>query len=274
MIRPHLNPLPQGEEAGLAASEGSARLFVSLDVYYDVDSRSAAMNMAVDEALLENARLPTIRFYRWDHPALSFGYFGRYADVSEHKRDLIRRWTGGGTVFHGEDLTYSIVIPASDPAFRESSKSIYEKVHCALREALVAIGQGAELAEKPTLNSESFREQAVQPASARDGLRRGERSTSNAQLSRKSDACFANPVRADVLLDGRKIAGAAQRRTTCGLLHQGSIQNTAARNDLPERFAQALSKKIERREIEGEIVRRAQEIAAQKYGTEAWLQKR
>lgn len=254
MIRPHLDPLPQGEEAGLAAGEGSARLFVSLDVYYDVDSRTAAMNMAVDEAFLENARLPTIRFYRWDHPALSFGYFGRYADVSEHERDLVRRWTGGGIVFHGEDLTYSIVIPASDPAFCESSKAIYEKVHCALREALIAIGQGAELAEQPTLNVQ--------------------RSTSNAQLSRKSDACFANPVPADVLLDGRKIAGAAQRRTTRGLLHQGSIQNTAAGNDLPERFAQALSKKIERREIDGEIVRRAQEIAAQKYGTEAWLQKR
>ena len=259
MIRPHLNPLPQGEEAGLAAGEGSARLFVSLDVYYDVDSRSAAMNMAVDEALLENARLPTIRFYRWDHPALSFGYFGRYADVSEHKRDLIRRWTGGGIVFHGEDLTYSIVIPASDPAFCESSKSIYEKVHCALCEALIKQGERAELSVAAAVYDRG-KPSSPEMTAVTD--------------RRSSDNCFANPVPADVLLDGRKIAGAAQRRTTRGLLHQGSIQNTSARNDLPERFAQALSKKIERRKIEGEIVRRAQEIAAQKYGTEAWLQKR
>jgi lipoyl(octanoyl) transferase len=234
-------------------------LFAKLLICHDRIGRTAAMNMAVDEALLENARLPTIRFYRWDHPALSFGYFGRYADVSEHKRDLIRRWTGGGIVFHGEDLTYSIVIPASDPAFCESSKSIYEKVHCALCEALIEQGERAELSVA---------------AAVYDRRKPSSPETTAVTDRRSSDNCFANPVRADVLLDGRKIAGAAQRRTTRGLLHQGSIQNTAAGNDLAERFAQALSKKIERREIDGEIVRRAEEIAAQKYGTEAWLQKR
>ncbi|MGH8099863.1 MAG: lipoyl protein ligase domain-containing protein, partial [Chthoniobacterales bacterium] len=87
------------------------------------------------------------------------------------------------------------------------------------------------------------------------------------------DACFMNPVCADVLLDGRKIAGAAQRRTRRGLLHQGSIQNIDTGNNLAERFAQVLSKQIERREIDVEIVRHAQEIAEQKYGTEAWLRK-
>ena len=233
-------------------------IFGPLHVLYDNESRSAAMNMAVDEALLENARLPTIRFYRWDHPALSFGYFGRYADVSEHKRDLVRRWTGGGIVFHGEDLTYSIVIPANDPAFCESSKSIYEKVHCALCEALIEQGERAELSVAPVYDRR--KPSSPETTAVTDRCNR--------------DNCFANPVPADVLLDGRKIAGAAQRRTTRGLLHQGSIQNTAAGNDLAERFAQALSKKTERREIDGEIVRRAREIAAQRYGTEAWLQKR
>ena len=53
--------------------------------------------------------------------------------------------------------------------------------------------------------------------------------------------CFANPVRADVMIDGRKIAGAAQRRTRRGLLQQGSIQGFAMNIDLAERFAQALS---------------------------------
>ena len=53
--------------------------------------------------------------------------------------------------------------------------------------------------------------------------------------------CFANPVRADVMMDGRKIAGAAQRRTRRGLLQQGSIQNFAMKTDLAQKFAQALS---------------------------------
>ena len=94
--------------------------------------------MAIDEALLEFAMVPSIRFYRWQSPALSFGYFGKFADVScyERERDLVRRWTGGGIVFHGEDLTYSIVIPASDSVFGESSTAIFENVHRVLADAL------------------------------------------------------------------------------------------------------------------------------------------
>ena len=45
-------------------------LFASLNVYHDIASRSATVNMAIDEALLETAEIPTIRFYTWDHPAL------------------------------------------------------------------------------------------------------------------------------------------------------------------------------------------------------------
>src|SRR5204862_5253060 len=123
-------------------------LFASLNVYHDIASRSAALNMAVDEALLETAKIPTIRFYTWDHPALSFGYFGKFADVENHvlQRDLARRWTGGGIVFHGDDLTYSIVIPATEPAFSKSSSSIYERIHNALCDALVSEGRDAVVA--------------------------------------------------------------------------------------------------------------------------------
>ena len=94
------------------------QLFGRLQVCHGVSRHSAAMNMAIDEALLETAVGPTIRFYRWRSPALSFGYFGKFSDVAVYtaERDLVRRWTGGGIVFHGDDLTYSVVIPANDPA--------------------------------------------------------------------------------------------------------------------------------------------------------------
>ncbi len=49
--------------------------------------------MAIDEALLEIATRPTIRFYQWDHPALSFGYFGRFADVAGNEA---RDWSDVG----------------------------------------------------------------------------------------------------------------------------------------------------------------------------------
>jgi lipoyl(octanoyl) transferase len=231
-------------------------LFAALEVYSDNAPRSAAMNLAIDEALLESAAAPSIRFYCWKSPALSFGYFGRFADVADKasERDLVRRWTGGGIVFHGEDLTYSIVIPAGDPLFGESSISIYEKVHRALCDALNANSERAVVAG------------GVDPSGVAVEMR--------AAVSASRYRCFAHPVRADVMIDGRKVAGAAQRRTRCGLLQQGSIQYVDLGNSLSERFVEALSSNCRTRRIEREILKRAEKIAAHKYGTEDWLRKR
>ena len=219
-------------------------IFGSLDVYHDESSRTAALNMGIDEALLEHATAPSIRFYKWDHPALSFGYFGKFTDVANHagQRDLVRRWTGGGIVFHGNDLTYSIVIPATEPAFSESSTSIYEKIHDAIRAAFAANGQRVELAAN------------VAP--------------------KISDSCFANPVRADVILNGHKVAGAAQRRTRRGLLQQGSIQDVDLSNKFAGQFASELCSKCYHKALDERLIARAHEIAEQKYETQVWLHKR
>jgi lipoyl(octanoyl) transferase len=232
------------------------RLFGALEVCHDKVGHSAAVNMAIDESLLEYAALPAIRFYRWQSPALSFGYFGRFADVVRYPRDLVRRWTGGGIVFHGDDLTYSIVIPANDAAFAESSMSIYEKVHQALCDALSEAGQPAVV------------------AAGADRVPGGAGVAPRTGISDAGYSCFANPVRADVMIDGRKIAGAAQRRTRRGLLQQGSIQGIEFGNSLAEQFAQALSTNCCERKVDEEILNRARELAEQKYGTESWLRKR
>jgi len=223
-------------------------LFSPLDVYHDRMPHSAAMNMAIDEALLEYATIPLIRFYRWESSALSFGYFGRFTDIARYQceRDLVRRWTGGGIVFHGEDLTYSVVIPASDTAFAESSISIYETIHQALCHALSETGWRPVIATVATLTG----------------------------ISDAGYSCFANPVRADVMIDGRKIAGAAQRRTRRGLLQQGSIQGIDLQSDLAERFARELSTDRREQKVDEKILNRARELAEQKYGTESWLRKR
>jgi lipoate-protein ligase A len=76
------------------------------------------------------------------------------------------------------------------------------------------------------------------------------------------------------MIDDRKIAGAAQRRTRRGLLQQGSIQGISMNIDLTEKFAQALSANCSEFEINEEALQRAREIAQQKYGTESWLRKR
>jgi lipoate-protein ligase A len=210
------------------------------------------MNMAIDEALLEGLTVPAVRFYCWQSPALSFGYFGRFADVAKYQgnRDLVRRWTGGGIVFHGEDLTYSILIPANDAAFAESSMWIYEKIHRALCDALNRNGVRTELVES------------------------GRSVDRTPQRGVPTYSCFANPVLADVMINGRKVAGAAQRRTRRGLLQQGSIQRIDLENGLAQHFARELSADRSERKLDGEILNRARELAEQKYGTDAWLRKR
>jgi lipoate-protein ligase A len=230
------------------------------------------MNMAVDEALLEHVTVASIRFYRWHFPALSFGYFGRFTDVAgfatEH--DLVRRWTGGGIVFHGDDLTYSIVIPANHPAFAESSMSIYEKVHRALCEALSGIGRGAKLSASAAFyERRKSRKGDLQIAPAVENRR-----SLDSTVGASGYNCFANPVRADVMIDGCKVAGAAQRRTRRGLLQQGSIQGVELENGLADRFAQKLSNNCEPRTLPQAVHHRAREIAARKYATDAWLRKR
>jgi len=240
------------------AWKATQSLFATLWVYHDDTPHSAAMNMAIDEALLEYATIPSIRFYRWQSSALSFGYFGRFADVAtyQHERDLVRRWTGGGIVFHGQDLTYSLVVPSSHTAFAESSISVYAKIHQALCDALSETGQRAVVAAGADRG----------PTSATAGARTG--------VSDAGYNCFANPVRADVLIDGRKIAGAAQRRTRRGLLQQGSIQGIKLGNSVIEQFAQTLSLNCHERKVDEEIWNRARELAEQKYGTQSWLRKR
>ena len=227
-------------------------LFADLAVYHDKEPHSAAINMAIDEALLESATIPIIRFYRWRSPALSFGYFGKFSDVAIYaiERDLVRRWTGGGVVFHGDDLTYSMVIPASDPVFEESSIAIYEKIHQALAHALNRIGEHAEVAAS-TLRADHMPQRGL-----------------------PDNSCFANPVRADVMMEGRKIAGAAQRRTRRGLLQQGSIQGFTIKSDLGQKFAEVLTANYREFEIDKEILQRAQKLAQEKYATESWLRKR
>jgi lipoate-protein ligase A len=220
------------------------KVFDQLLVYDDGEPRSAPLNMAVDEALLETADCPVLRFYGWRGPALSFGYFGAYADVADQSahREVVRRWTGGGVVPHGEDLTYSVIIPARHSFFSRSSLEIYSALHDAIRQALIANGVEATLAG------------TVAP--------------------KVSEHCFANAVRSDVLSNGRKIAGAAHRRSRLGLLHQGSIQLPRLPAKFREDLAATLCAQFNYKTLAPELIARADAIARAKYATSEWLMRR
>jgi lipoate-protein ligase A len=155
-------------------------------------------NMAMDEALLEHAeRLgrPILRFYAWSVPAATFGCFQRYAEIaaSTPLRPLIRRPTAGGFVPHDADWTYSVIIPPMHAWHALRATDSYCRVHRWIRDALSRLSIPAELAPARDLQA--------------------------------AGRCFAGGwEQHDLVRDGRKIAGAAQRRNRLGLLIQGSVQ--------------------------------------------------
>lgn len=198
--------------------------------------------MAIDELLLQQAQLPTLRVYRWMRASLSFGYFGEIAAVEEigAGRDLVRRWTGGGIVEHGEDLTYTLVVPLDHPLSRIAAPESYRMIHEVIGAMLVAEGASVEAAAKM-------------------------------DSATTSGECFVNPVQYDLLASGRKVAGAAQRRTRWGLLHQGSVQ--FAVQDAAVKLSGRLGARVSLCPLTAELEARARSLADTKYATSAWLRK-
>ena len=163
----------------------------------DSGACDCAFNMALDEALLESApelQRPVLRFYSWTQPAASFGYFQHIADIERATslRPLVRRPTGGGLVPHEADWTYSVVVPPNHSWYELRASESYERIHRWIQSAFASLGVATELA----------------PCCRKD----------------IPGPCFAGHEKSDVLWFGKKIAGAAQRRTRTGLLIQGSIQ--------------------------------------------------
>ncbi len=167
--------------------------------WLDSSTGDAPSNMAWDETLLEAAAdigAPVLRSYAWATPAATFGYFQRYADIAAWTplRPLIRRPTGGGLVSHAADWTYAIVVPPQHAWYSISAVESYRRAHTWLQRAF----------------AHSDIETVLAPCCDPAG----------------PGQCFVGAEREDLLLNGRKIAGAAQRRNKLGLLIQGSIQPT------------------------------------------------
>jgi len=101
-------------------------------------SHTAAENMAIDHAILSShsqGRVPpTVRFYAWDPPAISIGYFQSLTEeidipaCDHYGVDYVRRITGGGAVFHEEEVTYSIVVDETHPFFTKNILESYQRI--------------------------------------------------------------------------------------------------------------------------------------------------
>jgi lipoyl(octanoyl) transferase len=229
----------QAPQGGAAVRDRESNMkFEKLRFIHESEPKAAAENMAIDEALLWTADCPVFRSYSWVRPSVSFGYFtpwkavvSRYADW-----DLVRRWTGGGIVEHGEDFTYSLVFPGERGL--QTTAELYRTVHLAIENLLQRDGCAVEMALIP------------------DPVR--------------SDACFEKAVEFDLKLQGQKIAGAAIRRNRKGLLLQGSIQRLKVPEYFGATLVNALGREVEIYNLSDVLMEKAVRIAKEKYGAAEW----
>lgn len=156
-------------------------------------------NMAVDQTLLESAVAggpPTVRWYRWNRPTISVGYFQSpaLALVDERLQNLpvVRRLSGGGAIVHHHELTYSCTLPAGHP-LAGTQRDLYLAVHERIIAVLAEFGYQTQ-----------FRGQPV-PGRAGEFL------------------CFRRGDDFDVVMAADKVLGSAQRRRKGAVLQHGSL---------------------------------------------------
>jgi lipoyl(octanoyl) transferase len=200
----------------------------------------AAFNMALDEALLRTAAKrggPLLRVYSWEKPSVSFGYFQRFPASLADRYEVIRRPTGGGVVYHGEDTTYTVVVPPTDALYAMKTSDAY----CTLHKAVAAAFESRAKLHAARIHSPQGQYE-----------------------------CFQKPVHGDVVFEGRKLAGGAQRRTRYGMLHQGSVAAKFSAEQLRQSFETILGVTFEMYELSEDEKAIGEKLAREKYGTKAW----
>ncbi len=167
----------------------------------NMGKNSAAMNMAIDETILAAQKAqanPTLRFYGWTQPAFSFGYFQDIASEVNVEAccaagiELVKRMTGGGTVVHGWELTYTLILPRG--AGEMNISDAYHSIGQSLVKAFQQLGIPTQCYAECLDASESAQ-----------------------------NICLTNPAEHDVMSDNKKLAGVSVRRNRNGIMFQGYI---------------------------------------------------
>lgn len=168
-----------------------------------IDGEAAgAANMAVDEAILRNViagdSLPTLRFYAWSPPCLSLGRGQKLAEVDlaacrAAGVEVVRRPTGGRSILHTDELTYSVCLAQSDPRAQGGIVEGYRRLSEGLLAGLQALGVEATQA--------------------------GER----APAGELTAVCFEAPSDYEITVGERKLVGSAQWRAQGGVLQHGTL---------------------------------------------------
>lgn len=180
----------------------------------DTDPCTGSENMAIDEALFHcfdpSSSRPVLRLYGWQPATLSLGRYQRAAEDLDLARcvadqvSVVRRITGGGAIYHADELTYSLVCSPDQIPPATSVKDSFR----ALTSFLLCFYQSLGLKAAYAL----------------------EHTPPESCLGERTTLCFAGRESYDILIHGRKIGGNAQRRSRKVIFQHGSIplKNRAA----------------------------------------------
>ena len=177
-------------------------------------AHDAPENMRRDACLLAAAEAdpaaePVLRLFGFDPPGITLGRGQDPAhelDLARCRRDGIAwavRPSGGRAIFHEREWTYSFAAPLAHPEGAGSAGVAYARLSILIVRSLEWLGVPAALAP---------------------GVRHATRAPNTRGHARRAAApCFASTARHEIVLEGRKLVGSAQRRTARALLQQGSV---------------------------------------------------
>jgi lipoate-protein ligase A len=160
--------------------------------------------MAIDEALYLLADSPVLRFYTWQKPTLSLGFFQDYKRVvresflMHNNIDVVRRITGGRAVLHQFEVTYALAGPLKHHFADKSLQETYRLIAEALNQGLKSLGVPQSFFSKESSGPEAMRESRL-------------------------PQCFVAVSRYEIAKDARKIIGSAQKRSRDRFVQHGSI---------------------------------------------------
>ena len=158
--------------------------------------------MAIDEAILSSVSkgqsLPTLRLYSWNPACISIGRAQSHSDVDKTRLqslgyDLVRRPTGGRSILHLNEFTYSVCLPKEDPIASGGVLPTYRRISNGILASLTELGVVVD-------NSGG-----VPPIEAQGAV------------------CFEHRSHYEISANGRKLLGSAQMRSGRGVLQHGSL---------------------------------------------------
>ena len=209
--------------------------------------RDCSTNIALDEVFFTKENFEDIfRFYRWTGPAYTIGYFQKFPSQKTDNYSVVRRLTGGLSVLHNTDLSYSLIVSDKIWPYIYNQEATYKIIHENIRKSLEKINIFCDKTIIETDNTKNY-------------------------------SCVQTLYKDDLLVNGKKIVGSCQRRRGKKILVEGSIHlkfTQEETNSFTNEFFKNLSNSLKCNTINKDLTKEeidlAAKLCADKYNMDKW----